>query len=264
MSIPVEVDIINTGLDKLLYQFKDQPDIVALITSYLKQLGSTQEDSLYLLESRGIDNASGLVLDSIGKLVGEARAGDTDEPYRSRILDRVEINNSEGTPKNVLDILKKLTGASSVKLFEHYPANIHLYTNGTDGDLDSIRKVMSDSVPAGTSDVTIIEDKGLGVFTPSELNLTSSVEGTLVTSGGDAVVTAAGDTISLVSYKLSGSNTLALLAEPSTEGLCVSINGIVSEVLSNSDGITTEDTKATFYTASTNAVSWAEVYNKRR
>ncbi len=78
------------------------------ITKILRALvGPIQaaEDALQqLLTERTVDTAIGAQLDVIGKLVGEARAGATDDDYRRYVRARISTNKSTGRVRDVLKV----------------------------------------------------------------------------------------------------------------------------------------------------------------
>lgn len=202
MTIPVSVDYTAEGLNRLLFQFQGKPKLGSLLGAYLRALEATQEDLLYLLNNRGLEVASGAFLDQLGTLVGVDRAGDGDSAYRDAIRVAILINNSEGTPKQVLRILKDYTNAGTVRMFEHYPANVHLVTDGP-SNLEKLFSIMRRVLPAAVTDTAIMVNDGSGVvegldtafiaseLAPTEFNLTPLVDengNTLVDNNGNTFV----------------------------------------------------------------------------
>lgn len=263
MSTPSQIDSVEKGLSRLLSQFKGKPLMEAFLSSYLKQLDKTQSDTLYFLNNRSVFNATGSFLDQIGGIVGVKRSGANDSDYRENILTQILINNSEGTPKDVLRILKTITDASEVRMFEHFPANLHLYTDGTT-NLNSSAKTIMGAVPASVTDVTIISGAGSGffngVFTPSELNTPTSSTGEMATEIGDNIVTDSGDFITLVDYDQFSDINLSLLAELLPDTLEV-FDGSTSDVLEVFDGVSVDTLEIFGATIDSNAPPWAEIYN---
>lgn len=290
MAIPSKIDHVEKGLSRLLSQFKDKPVIQAFLSSYLSQLDTIQEDTFYLLNNRGIDNAEGVFLDNLGKLVGESRLGRNDEDYRKAILARIYINNSDGTPINLIEILKTITKTEDVKYFEHYPANVHMSSNGV--DLEEAAKLMPSVAPAGASDVTIIGvDKERGAFTPSEL-VPDVISGNWKTSSGDLETPIGQDYI--FNYKSDSDNNLAKMAELGDDVLELFDGNEVSDAevatdqgedfevfdgttvsnLVTFDGTNEDNLFVTYYIGyeplevfgvlqETGSPPWAEIYNKK-
>ena len=109
--IPNNKDLVDTGLNLLLYQFRDKFNIEQIASSYLSEIDKANDESYTLVDSFNIDNATGVYLDYIGRLVGEYRNQENDEDFRKRIKIRVAINNSQGTPNELLDILSQPHGS---------------------------------------------------------------------------------------------------------------------------------------------------------
>lgn len=132
----------------LLYQFRNSPNIQKVVEVFHNQIQDVENEYFTLLESLGIDTAYGYALDAIGKEVQEARRGRTDEEYRSAILTKVFINNSSGTPEEVIAATKQITGATTVKYSEQYPAQVVLEITGAEyvSKAPTIRKTVPAAV----------------------------------------------------------------------------------------------------------------------
>ena len=167
--IPQDEDIVERGLVRLASQFQDKPVIESFLKVYLEKLEEVEQGFLQLLNERGISSAIGNQLDLIGKIVGESRLGRDDETYRSALYLRIFINNSEGTPEDVLSALKLITQATYVNMWEHYPASVHLLTNGTSIP-DNLAETLKNVVPAAVSLPRIILDPYEDTFIPCELD----------------------------------------------------------------------------------------------
>ena len=119
---------LMTNFQKMLYAISTQ-----------SQLIQTQETLLQTL--RYLDTAQGVQLDGLGQILGLARAsGQPDDSqtikgvyvqgYREDLQFQIYINESSGTPEEVITILKFLTQASKVWYNELYPAAYQMATNG--------------------------------------------------------------------------------------------------------------------------------------
>jgi len=90
------------------------------------------ETQLALFDTkRNITNATGQHLDNIGEIAGEPRLGRDDTEYRQAIQSRLLINQSSGTPEEMLNALQFLTQATTMSIQEVQPATVILYTDGT-------------------------------------------------------------------------------------------------------------------------------------
>lgn len=129
MTIPVKVDQVTLGINRLLEQFKNKPSIEGMLRSYLLSVNDLEDLYFQLLDERSVYTAVGVQLDLVGALVNEPRKGKSDDDYRLAILLRIGLNNSEGTPNDTLSILANASQATSVKIWEHFPASSVYYIN---------------------------------------------------------------------------------------------------------------------------------------
>lgn len=96
------------------------------------QIINTQQQLLQNM--RSIDAAVGKQLDGLGEILGVLRTdGQTDDSYREALIFQIFINQSKGTPEEVIKILEFLTQASVVWYDEDYPAAYQMATNGLKG-----------------------------------------------------------------------------------------------------------------------------------
>jgi hypothetical protein len=129
MAEPKQINVIAQGLAKLLYQWRNSPNLTSFLTALLYQLHYVQQTYYQLLNERGLYTAAGAQLDIIGSIVGEERKGRTDSKYREAILTKISANRGSGTPSDVRAALRLLTNATNIKLFEHFPAATYIYAN---------------------------------------------------------------------------------------------------------------------------------------
>lgn len=184
MSINI-TDYEEEGLSRVLSQFKDKPNLTALLTAYLKEVTRTQTDSLSLLESFNIDTAYGKVLDSIGKVVDSPRLGRSDVSYRVAIRNSIYLNSSEGTPNQLIQILQLLSSDDSVKFFEHLTFNPTFFSSANN-ITNTMAETLKNSSPATTSQVGIYNSPNSDELVLSELEVAGGI---LVDESGQEFVT---------------------------------------------------------------------------
>lgn len=130
MTVPSQIDVVQDGLDKLLYQFKDSGNYNNLVETYLSLHEQVEAICFEVLAHKDINQATGLSLDLIGKIVQQPRNNLSDDLYRQRIIIKIAINNSKGTIGDIQSIVKLLTNSEQVRVFESFPASINLYISG--------------------------------------------------------------------------------------------------------------------------------------
>ena len=205
MSVPVQQDVVSVGLSRMLSQWKDKAVITGLFKSYLENIQVVENMWFQLLEERDIYTAIGEQLDVLGLIVGENREGRDDEEYRQALFNRIALNSSDGTPNKVLEILEVITLGENVNLFEHFPANIHYFTDGT--TTSDITFIMDNASAAGVS-VRVMTDVGNTSFIPAALIATQDILGL---DGGNTMGVDTGDELGLASFDDVGVGTRSFL-----------------------------------------------------
>lgn len=135
----------KTNLQKVIASIESQAQIV--------------NDQEYLLNTeRFLNLAQGAQLDGIGQIVGLSRfPGQSDDDYREALQFQIFINESSGTPEQLINILKFLTKAQTVWYNELYPAAYQMATDGLifpspPNDLINVMQAVS---PAGVEFVAL-------------------------------------------------------------------------------------------------------------
>lgn len=122
MALEQITEHVQEALNNLLAQFKGKPKIAGLITSYVNQIQDLEDVFFQLLIDRWLDNAEGVQLDGFGSIVGQAREGKNDDDYRLAIKAKIQLNLSEGTTEDIIDILRAALGLFTVEVVEYFPA----------------------------------------------------------------------------------------------------------------------------------------------
>lgn len=189
--IPVVKNHEDQAFSRLLEQFKDKPNIEALLKGWMKGVQTTEDSLFDLLNNRSIQTAFGIQLDYIGKIVGIKRGGRSDTSYREAIQLQILINTSEGTPDDILEILSLITNATIVKSFPHYPVGGNLYTNGTTIP-STLASTLTKAAPISHGAIQVYHDPDDVALIPAEL---VREKGILVDNNGDEVVDNNGNNI---------------------------------------------------------------------
>jgi len=115
-------DHVEQGLALLLDQYKRKPRIEAWVRSYLRQVQVLEDAAFDVRVKRLLDNAEGVLLDVIGRIVGEPRRSRGDDVYRLFIAARIRINRSKGGAQDVLAVLAIIAGGTPTHFDERSPA----------------------------------------------------------------------------------------------------------------------------------------------
>jgi hypothetical protein len=99
-------DHVEEGRGLLLEQYKGKPRLDALLASYTRQVQKLEDAVWSVILGRMLENAVGVQLDKIGKIVGQPRLGEPDVRYRMLIQVRIAINRSSGYPDEIVNIVR--------------------------------------------------------------------------------------------------------------------------------------------------------------
>jgi hypothetical protein len=141
---------IKAGIERLITQFRKQPKLVAILTSWLESVQDLEGVFWDIHQIRDIDQATGVNLDTLGKIVGQLRGTLTDAQYRTWLKARILANRSRCTPDEILEILLTIEPNAELGIIESYPAGYVITAFGVTDD-DPLGEIMSAVKPAGVS-----------------------------------------------------------------------------------------------------------------
>jgi len=120
--------IVETGLGRLLDQFKGSVNLKLLLQSYLQRVQDLEAAAYPLYTERSLANATGDRLDRIGQLFGITRGGRDDTAYRLAITTELAILFSRGTEVELLNIVQLVVQmpTADYDYVEYYPKTIYL------------------------------------------------------------------------------------------------------------------------------------------
>lgn len=161
-----DISHVDQGLSLLLAQFKGRPRIQAWAKAYLRQC-QLLEDAIYdVLIQRLIDNAVGVQLDTIGKIVGELRSGMNDATFKIFITARIRINRSRGNTEDVLDVVAIIT-TTTLRFREYRPACLYMeFLAITDRDPVLIFRELHETKAGGVKLTVIVPTSNTIAFLP--------------------------------------------------------------------------------------------------
>jgi hypothetical protein len=160
-----------------------------------------------------VDTASGEWLDIIGKMVGVKRNdGESDDDFRKRVI-VFSMENDAGTPNNVIDVAKELSGDPAPQYLDEVPATFFVYTpNGKALTLSQVDKL----APAGVLGLPgaairlgnggFLQNAGGKKFLSVIPNAEWKLEALLIESSGLHIVTDSGKRIRIVAEQSRRAN----------------------------------------------------------
>ena len=125
MSITKITTHLNDALARLLFQFKTMEKIESLNAMQGQQIQYLEDASFDFLSKMSLQDATGAILDRWGVVLDEARLGDNDADYRSRLFFKIARNICSGTPEELILFFNYLLQTSTVQINELFPGVVY-------------------------------------------------------------------------------------------------------------------------------------------
>jgi hypothetical protein len=94
------------GVQRLLSQFRNKYVFSAVLSSYLRRVQELENACWEVILTRNIRDGSGVILDSLGRIVGRQREGLEDDDYKIALRAQIRINRTQGKPEDVIDVAR--------------------------------------------------------------------------------------------------------------------------------------------------------------
>jgi hypothetical protein len=134
MAVTEKTTQVAQAYGRLIEQFKGNTLMREMLRTWIEEAAELEAAGFEVLDQDSIDNAEGVQLDGIGRIVGQPRSGASDPVYRLRIKARILLNKSSGTIPQILEIFALLTAEDqAVVLAEYFPAGFYLTIGGDSG-----------------------------------------------------------------------------------------------------------------------------------
>lgn len=131
MAVEQIEDHVEQAQGLFIEQYQERPRLEAFLYSFTKQAQELEDVFWDVIVGRMLDAAVGVQLDAIGRLVVEPRQGREDDIYRVFLRGKIRANWSDGTPNDVIALLRILDPAP-FKYTDVYPASFECeYTQPT-------------------------------------------------------------------------------------------------------------------------------------
>lgn len=154
------MNLIDEAESLLLHQFQKSPKLKALIRSLVAPLQELADQLYSLHDGKYIEEAYGERLDILGRLVDQPRKGMSDVEYRLWLKVRICLNNSHGTPKDVLKILSILLEKDSFLMDERWPNDVlFTFLEAPKAPLKHLLHIIKASIPLNTCCHFLAADK---------------------------------------------------------------------------------------------------------
>ena len=123
-------DLSERALARRIDEYKNDDDFASLVSSYVEELQAIENDTWSVIVDRLLENAEGVQLDVLGRIVGEPRYSDDDDEYRFGIRARIAVNLSQGLRSDIYLVSTMVLYSSGVPadfvITERYPCSVFI------------------------------------------------------------------------------------------------------------------------------------------
>jgi len=154
MSTPTKItDHSAAALGNLLSQFRDASRLRRYISVVVDEIQRVENVSYDVLVKRLLNDAEGVVLDVIGKIVGWPRLHLTDDLYRKMILVAVQIYQSDALAHEAAHVVAQMVGSAVhyVAYTAHYGLEWSVSVDSSTAWLQVINSIMPRITAKGVS-----------------------------------------------------------------------------------------------------------------
>lgn len=144
-------------LDIAHEQFRDAENLNSLISFIGEETDQLLVANRELYDFYDVDAMGGVNLDILGRIVDVARNGDTDPAYRPRIKMGLatEVN---GTPNEIMAIVKGVYGGSFAEYIPEYPAGFIILTDAPGITVEAMERISPAGVMAFPGCILLLSD----------------------------------------------------------------------------------------------------------
>lgn len=147
MALTKKTDHVTEAQGNFIEQFKGKTNLDALMAAWVQQVQDLEDALFEIRDETNIDNAVGVQLDVLGRIVGVDREGRTDADFRVAINARIGLNIGSGTIEEILEQIVAL-GATNIEFLDVYPAAFDIEINDAVTNGSEIANVVNDAKPA--------------------------------------------------------------------------------------------------------------------
>lgn len=148
-TLVADPNVVTDALARLTDMYRDKPNMRALVELFAERFAAEEAVDVELYSRQWLDDATGDLLDALGEIVGEARAGRGDELYKLWIRARIYINRSNGRIADSYFLVRLIAPDASVHYTPQYPAGYRITVAGTTVDALELLKLLKAVKPAG-------------------------------------------------------------------------------------------------------------------
>ena len=158
---------VETANNYLMQQYKDRPNIKALVSSLVEPLQVIEDTTYDLYIKYYLPVATGYHLDRLGAIMQVARKARSDDEFRYAINIAISARSSGGTAVELIEILKNVYIADKIEYLESGSAYFSIFVQ-SDNIPVGINQLLMNLKPAGVSIPSVIYANNSNIFRLAE------------------------------------------------------------------------------------------------
>lgn len=116
MTLDLVTDHSDQAMSLVIDEHQGLPAFEAWVRSYVDEVQEVEQAIYDVAYYHLIDNATGVRLDVLGRIVGQPRRGQNDDTYRVYITARIAVNKSRGANSDIRRVAGVLWGPEGYSL----------------------------------------------------------------------------------------------------------------------------------------------------
>lgn len=144
------IDVVETGIGRMVWELQTGENHVKLLTLFLKQLQEVEDTFFQILDAGNIDLAEGVQLDLIGYILGVTRGNLSDEEFRETLKFQVIVNTADSTYESIYNAFFALTDSVDIRIIEAGTAFGCLFFSGKNAFNSSSKTLIENVKASGT------------------------------------------------------------------------------------------------------------------
>lgn len=159
-----DLTFVQDAFDELPFYMQQKENFVKLQNVISGRFNKCQTEAIKMAYLRFLDNAEGVVLDSIASRLFIERSGQDDDSLKGAIKLRALSQDSEGTRGQIVNLLKVISGGDYVKVFKGPKNYVEVVFPSECLNTSEVKVSLSDLFPINTNLIIGDSITGLNVF----------------------------------------------------------------------------------------------------
>lgn len=144
------LDVVETGISRMVWELQSGENHVKFATLFLKQMQEIEDSFFQILDAGNIDLAEGVQLDLIGYIIGVTRGNMDDNTFRDNLKFQVIVNTADSTYESIYTAFFALTESLDIRIIESGTAFGNVFFSGKNAFNSSSKTLIENVKASGT------------------------------------------------------------------------------------------------------------------